>query len=154
MTEVRVVVAGVGLIGRRHVEAIRRAGGVTLAALIDPDAAVGHLADVPWFPSLESLPAGVADGVILATPNGMHVDGGLVCIDKGLPVLVEKPLATDVAGARRLVEAGEAAGIKVLTGHHRRHNPLIAAAKTMINSGEIGRVVSVQSMFWLRKPDD
>lgn len=153
MTDVRVAVAGVGLIGRRHVEAIRHTDGVTLAAIVDPDHRTRSVAEVPWFPTLAELPAGSVDGVILATPNGMHVDGGLACVAMGLPVLVEKPLATDVAGARRLVDVAEAHGVAVLTGHHRRHNPLIAAAKAMIESGEIGRVVSVQAMFWLRKPD-
>ncbi|MEX2423842.1 MAG: Gfo/Idh/MocA family oxidoreductase [Acidimicrobiia bacterium] len=154
MNDVRLAVVGVGLIGRRHVEAIHRSAGVTLAAIVDPDHRTREVADVPWFPTLAELPAGSVDGVILATPNGMHVDGGLASIAMGLPVLVEKPLATDVAGARRLVDVAEAHGVAILTGHHRRHNPLIAAAKSMIDSGEIGRVVSAQAMFWLRKPDD
>ena len=95
-----------------------------------------------------------ADGVILATPNQAHVEGGLACIAAGLPVLVEKPLATDLADARRLVEAAEAAAMPLLTGHHRRHNPLIAAAKAAIVAGELGTLVSVNAMVWLMKPDD
>jgi predicted dehydrogenase len=100
------------------------------------------------------MPDGLTDAVILATPNALHVDGGLACIARGLPVLIEKPLAVDVAGARRLVEAAASAGVHLLVGHHRRHNPIIATAKEIIESGAIGRVVSVQGMFWLRKPDD
>jgi predicted dehydrogenase len=154
VNDVRLAVAGIGLIGRRHVEAIHRAAGVRLAAVVDPDDDARHTADVPWFPNLAELPPGTVDGVILATPNAAHVDGGLACVAMGLPVLVEKPLATDTAGARQLVDVAEAHGVALLTGHHRRHNPLVAAAKAIIDSGEIGRVVSVQSMFWLRKPDD
>ena len=100
------------------------------------------------------MPEGLADGVVLATPNGLHVAGGLACVARCLPVLVEKPIATDVAQARMLVEAGEVAGVAVLVGHHRRHNPLIAQAKTMIDAGRIGAIVSVQAQFWLVKPDD
>ncbi|HSJ28542.1 MAG TPA: Gfo/Idh/MocA family oxidoreductase [Acidimicrobiia bacterium] len=157
MDEVRIAVVGVGLIGRRHVAAIGAASGVRLAALVDPASPARSLGDelgVPWFPDLGELPEGLADGVILATPNAMHVDGGLACIARGLPVLIEKPLAIDVSGARRLVEAAAAAGVQLLVGHHRRHNPIVATAKEVIESGEIGRVVSVQGMFWLRKPDD
>jgi predicted dehydrogenase len=62
--------------------------------------------------------------------------------------------AQNVAAARGLANAAQAAGIASLTGHHRRHNPVIAAAKAMIDSGKIGPVVSVQAQFWLCKPDD
>lgn len=67
----------------------------------------------------------MVDGAIVATPNQFHVEHGLRLIDHGVPVLIEKPLASDVAGARKLVVAAEAAKVPLLTGHHRRHNPLI-----------------------------
>lgn len=154
---VRIAVAGAGLIGLRHIAAIEAASGAVLACVIDPDTGARDVAmaqGVPWFASLDAMPDGLADAVILATPNRLHVAGGLDCAARGLPMLVEKPIATDVAEARALVEAAEAAGVPVLVGHHRRHNPLIAAAKAMIEAGRIGPVVSVQAQFWLCKPDD
>ncbi|MBW6506545.1 MAG: Gfo/Idh/MocA family oxidoreductase [Rhodobacteraceae bacterium] len=158
MTPARIAVAGAGLIGKRHVQAMAQAAGARLAAIVDPMPAAAEYAaalGVPYFAGLDAmLSAGVAGGVILATPNQMHVEGGMACVRAGLPVLVEKPLATDVVEARRLVEAAEAAGVPLATGHHRRHNPLIAAAKAMIVAGDIGTPVSVHSMFWLMKPDD
>ena len=158
MTESRIAVAGAGLIGRRHVAAMKQAAGARLAAIVDPLPAAADFAaaeGVPYFSTLEAMLAtGVAGGVILATPNALHVEGGLACVRAGLPVLVEKPLATDVAAARVLVEAAEVAGVPLAVGHHRRHNPLIAAAKEMILAGEIGTPVSVQAIFWLMKPDD
>ncbi|WP_372837678.1 Gfo/Idh/MocA family protein [Phaeovulum sp.] len=158
MTAARIAVAGAGLIGKRHVQAMAQAAGAQLAAIVDPMPATADYAaqlGVPYFSTLDAMiSAGVAGGVILATPNQLHVEGGLACVRAGLPVLVEKPLATDVTEARALVEAAEAAGVPLATGHHRRHNPLIAAAKAMIVAGEIGTPVSVQSMFWLMKPDE
>lgn len=154
---VSLVVAGAGLIGRRHAAAIARAAGVRLAGIVDPAPGARALAGelgVPAWGDLAEMPAGAADGVILATPTQAHVEGALACIARGLPALVEKPLAADLAGARRIVEAGEAAGIPLATGHHRRHNPLIAAAKAMLEAGAIGRVIAVHGMFWLLKPDD
>ena len=154
---IRIAVAGAGLIGLRHIAAIGAASGAALACVIDPDAVAQDVAraqGVPWFSGLDAMPEGIADGVILATPNRLHVAGGLACVARRLPLLVEKPIATDVAEARALVEAAEAAGVAVLVGHHRRHNPLIAAAKAMIDAGRIGPVVSVQAQFWLCKPDD
>jgi predicted dehydrogenase len=155
---VRLAVAGAGLIGKRHVAAIAQCPEADLVAIVDPMPAAADYAaglGVPYFTDLPALfAANLAEGVILATPNNMHVDGGLACVAAGLPALVEKPLATDLGEARRLVEAGEAAGVPLLTGHHRRHNPLIADAHARIKAGEIGQLVSAHAMFWLAKPDD
>ncbi|MBS0123903.1 Gfo/Idh/MocA family protein [Thetidibacter halocola] len=152
----RIAVVGAGLIGRRHISALRLAEGVTLAAVVDPDPAAQDTApDVPHFQTLDAmLAAGVADGVILATPNRLHKGGGLACIAAGLPVLVEKPLADTLADARALVEASEAASVALAVGHHRRHNPLIAKAKALIDEGALGRIAAVQGAAILRKPED
>lgn len=155
---VRLAVIGAGLIGRRHAAAIRAADGVTLAAIADPAEAGRAYADtfpVRWFASLdEALDAGGIDGVILATPNQAHVEGGLACVRAALPTLIEKPIATAVADGRRLVEAAEAAGVPIATGHHRRHNPLIAKARDLIDEGRLGTIVTVHGSAWFMKPDD
>ncbi|GHF43854.1 Gfo/Idh/MocA family protein [Seohaeicola zhoushanensis] len=155
---VPIAVVGAGMIGRRHAEAIFAAPGVSLAAIADPAPGAREVAEglgVPCYPGLDHLLAArVADAVILATPNQMHVEGALACIAAGLPVLVEKPLASDLDGARRIVAAGEAAGVPVATGHHRRHNPLIARAKALLDEGRLGQVATVQGTTWFLKPDD
>ena len=69
----------------------------------------------------------------------MHVDGGLECVAAGVPVIVEKPIGDTVEGATRLVEAGEAAGVPVLTGHHRNYSPIMAKAREIVRSGGSGR---------------
>lgn len=156
--DVRFGVAGAGLIGKRHVEAIAQVNGASLACIIDPMAAAAEYAGalgVPYFATLEeALAAELCDGMFLATPNALHVEGGLACVNAGIPTLIEKPLDSDVVAARGLIEAADTAGVTLLTGHHRRHNPLIEQAKAAISSGELGRVVSSHAMFWLAKPDD
>ena len=94
------------------------------------------------------------DGIILATPTRLHVEQGLTCIAAGIPVLIEKPLADSLEDARKLVEKADRAGVQVLVGHHRRHNPLIKKAKAMIEEGKIGDVRAVQGTCWFYKPDD
>lgn len=94
------------------------------------------------------------DGLIIATPNQLHVEHGLQAVEAGLPALIEKPIADNVAAAARLVNAAKAANVPLLIGHHRRHNPLIANAKAKIDNGALGRLVAVHGMFWLCKPDD
>ena len=152
----RILVAGAGLIGRRHVDLVARQGG--LSGIADPAAGaaeVARAAGVPHFADLDEALAKLSpEGVILATPNQLHLDHALACIAAGVPVLIEKPVADTVAAAEAIVAAAEAAGVPVLVGHHRRHNPLIAAAHAAIRGGQIGRVVTVAAQFVLIKPDD
>ncbi len=158
MSPVTLAVVGAGLIGRRHVAAIAASGSARLDAIVDPSPAAeifAASAGATWFRDLaQMIAAQRPDGVILATPNAMHVEQGLECVAAGLPTLVEKPIATDVFDGLRLVDAAERAGAPLLVGHHRRHNPLIAAAKSKIEAGALGRIVAVNAMFWLMKPED
>ena len=100
MSRVRIAVAGAGLIGRRHVEEIQRSSSAELAAIVDPAPAAAELAadnGARAYRSLDELfAAGLPDGVILATPNQLHVAGGMECVEAGVPVLVEKPLGDTV----------------------------------------------------------
>lgn len=153
----RLAVAGAGLIGARHIAAISRVAGVELAALIDPapfaeDLAQSHGA--AWFADLNAaMDASALDGVVLATPNQAHAAGAEKAIAAGLPVLVEKPITDSVDSATALVAQAEAAGVALLVGHHRRHLPLIAAAREIVSSGQLGQLVSIHAQVWLSKPD-
>jgi predicted dehydrogenase len=155
---VRIAVAGAGLIGRRHVEEVDSSAVARLAAIVEPGPAGSELAgkfSVPLFPSLAELfERDKPDGVILATPNRMHVGGGLECVAAGVPVIVEKPVGDTVEGATRLVEAGETAGVPVLTGHHRNYSPIMATAREIVRSGRLGPIVAVVGTALFHKPDD
>jgi predicted dehydrogenase len=129
-----------------------------LSSIVDPTPAARELAvalKVDWFPSFQDLLSeDRPEGIVVATPNQLHVANGMDCIAAGIPALIEKPLAVDVVAAQALVEASERAGVPLLTGHHRRHNPMIQRAKAEIDSGRLGQIVSLHGMFWLIKPDD
>lgn len=153
----RIAVMGAGLIGRRHAMHVAASPDADLACVIDPHPvgqAVAAEHGVPWTASLDQALTHRPDGVIVATPNQMHMQHGMDCIAAGLPVLVEKPLCDSVANAERLVAAADAGGVPLLTGHHRRHNPLMQRAKQMIDDGAIGRPLVANAMFWVHKPDD
>ena len=159
MTEpVKLAVLGAGLIGKRHAEHVAAEPEAELAAVVDPSP-VGEVVarehDVRWFPSFAAMmDAARPDGVIIATPNQLHVANGLEAMAAGLPALVEKPIADDLAAATSLVEAAEAAGVPLLVGHHRRHNPMMGAAKRAIEEGRLGQVLAVHGFCWFFKPDD
>lgn len=136
---------------------VAAAADADLACVIDPSPtgqAVAEEFGAPWVASLADASAHRPDGVIVATPNQMHLQNGLECIAAGLPALMEKPICDGVADAERLVAAADAAGVPLLTGHHRRHNPLMQKAKQIIDDGAIGRPIVANAMFWLFKPDD
>src|SRR6266436_3123167 len=96
MARVRIAVAGAGLIGLRHIEETQKSQSARLSAIVDPSpkaAEVSSKEGVPLYQSLDELFAkDRPDGVILATPNQLHVEQGLQCIRAGIPVLVEKPV--------------------------------------------------------------
>ena len=158
MAPVKLAIVGAGLIGKRHAEHVAREPGALLSAIVDPSDGGRELAQrlgTRWYRSFaELVAADRPEGVIIATPNQLHVANGLEAIEAGIPAIVEKPLADDLAGARRLVEAAERAGVALLTGHHRRYNPMIAKAKEIVDSGRLGRVLAIHGHFWLMKPDD
>jgi predicted dehydrogenase len=158
MTTVRIAVAGAGLIGQRHIEEIHASSVAQLAAVVDPGPAAPEVAEKFGAPLHRSLAELFAkdrpDGVILATPNQLHVDGGLECVAAGVPVLVEKPIGDTVEGATRLVEGAEAAGVPLLTGHHRNYSPIMARAREIVASGVLGPIVAVVGTALFHKPDD
>ena len=149
---------GVGLIGKRHAEIILKYKDAKLVAVADPDPSAEKYAKeigVSYFKSLSKmLSSSSLDGVIIATPNNLHVEHGIECIKKNIPSLIEKPLASTAQDATIISKASEDSGVPVLVGHHRRHNPIIKAAKKIVDSGEIGDVRSFHANCWLFKPDE
>ena len=113
------------------------------------DRGVSHFTELDACLSATSL-----DGVIVASPNHLHLAHGLACLNAGIPVLIEKPLADTAAAGNELVDRSRETGVPILVGHHRRHSPLIAAAKQVVREGRLGKIVAVNGMFWLHKPAD
>jgi predicted dehydrogenase len=155
---VKLAVLGAGLIGKRHIQHVLQEPEAILSAVVDPTAAgqkIAEEAGVRWFASFADMVAiDPPDGIIVATPNQVHVQNGLEAVEAGIPALIEKPIADDIEAGERLIAAAEAKGVPLLTGHHRRHNPMIQKAKEIIDSGRLGQVLVVNAMFWLFKPDD
>jgi predicted dehydrogenase len=157
MTRTRIAVAGAGYIGQAHIEAARASSTVELSAVVDPSPAaraVAEAAGVPRYDSLDELFAkGSPDGVVLATPNQLHVAHAMTCIAAGVPMLLEKPIAQTVAEAEALVRAADEAKARVLIGHHRAHSPIMAKARQVVDSGVLGRLVAVMGSATFVKPD-
>jgi predicted dehydrogenase len=151
MTSTRIAVAGAGYIGQAHMGVAQHSATVTLTAVVDPSPLAKEVAaqvGVPCYASLAELFAhDRPDGVVLATPNALHVAHALECMHAGIPCLLEKPIAPTV------VDQVEATGAKVLIGHHRAHSPIMAQAQAVVQGGELGQLVAVMGSATFYKPD-
>lgn len=152
-----IAVIGAGAIGRKHVERTLRHADVQLVAIVDPTPearAYGMSLNIPCYPDHQVMLAECRiGGAIVATPNSTHADIGIACLDAGVPVLMEKPVAESVEQAQRLCERAEQLGIPLLVGHQRRHNPILQRARELIANGVLGRLVSATAMAVWLKPD-
>jgi len=157
MADIRIALVGGGMHAPAHIRGAAGAPGVRLSAIADPSPAakaVAEKAGLPWFAEHHALlAADRPDAAIVATPNVLHVPVALDFIAAGIPVLVEKPIADTVAEARRLADAAQAAGVPLMVGHHRRHNPIIRRARQLIQDGALGRLVSAAVLATFLKPD-
>lgn len=145
-----IAIVGAGLVGERHARLAARKG--VLGCLVDPVPRPDLAAEL-GVPQLDTPPEGTT-GAIIATPNHTHAEATLPLLARGIPCLVEKPLAGTSADARRIVEAEARTGTPVLVGYHRRHNPIITRAKEIIDAGTLGRLTVIDAKFWLVKPAD
>ncbi|PLC04265.1 gfo/Idh/MocA family oxidoreductase [Variovorax sp. RO1] len=158
MSKLPVAVIGAGLIGKTHIDRALKCPDVELVGIADPTPAAAEFAralGVPCFPDHASLLAEAKPrGVVVATPNATHARITVECLEQGAAVLVEKPIADTLEDGRRICEASRAAGLPVLVGHQRRHNPIMRKAKAIVGAGTLGRPVSATVLCTWLKPRD
>jgi predicted dehydrogenase len=138
----RVGVAGIGYWGSKHVRTMRSLDSVSQVAIIDPSAEriakLRHtFPEVDSFPDLESaLPS--IDALVIATPPSTHAPLACVAMDAGKHVLVEKPFATGLGDAHRMVEMSRERGVTLMVGHTFEYHSAVWALREMIARGELG----------------
>ncbi len=154
----RIAVAGAGAIGKDHIRRILDSPTCRLANLVDPEPSTAGLArelGVAHFTDLgQMLKTDRPDGVVIATPNQVHAANALTCIDAGLPVLLEKPVADSLKAAEELLADAESKHAVILVGHHRTHSPIMRQAVETVRSGALGDIVAVTGTALFCKPDD
>lgn len=157
MKPLRIAVLGAGMIGRRHIETILACpASAELAGVADPvlgrEAFPGVTA--PFFrDAIELLDRTKPEAVVIATPNTLHAPQGIECARRGLPFIVEKPVTDTLDAAAELLRAVRNAGVATLVGHQRRYLPPLRAAREMISTGRLGRLVGATILWATRKPD-
>lgn len=144
MNRLRAGVIGAGAMGRNHVRVVHGLEDVDLAVIADtrgdPEGIARGAAVVT---TLEQFLTYDLDMAIVSVPTSHHLEIGLALADAGVHTLVEKPLAPDIADARRLVDAFETADLVGCVGHIERYNPALRELRRRLEAGELGDVVQL-----------
>jgi myo-inositol 2-dehydrogenase / D-chiro-inositol 1-dehydrogenase len=147
MSDLRIAVLGVGMMGADHVARITsRISGARVAVVNDylPEKAAEVAAAVPGArvtnDPLDAIAADDVDAILLATPGPTHEKQLLACLERGKPVLCEKPLTTDSTSSLEVVRQEAALGTPLIqVGFMRRFDPEYQQLKALIDGGELGQ---------------
>jgi predicted dehydrogenase len=147
-----------GLIGTPHAQTLQKVDECELVAVADVDEqyreAAAKLGAKYYQDYAEMIQMENLQGVIIATPNHLHVSMGIACAQRRLHLFVEKPIAPNLADADRLIESAKHHKVHILVGHQRRFNTLVEKAREVVRSGELGKLVGVSITWALLKPPE
>jgi predicted dehydrogenase len=144
---VRVAIVGAGVRGRLFARALGDQSDVLVTGFAEPNGvtatAVHEETGLPVFASHRELFEQTApDAAIIATPDFAHRDAAVDAAERGLHILLEKPVATNLADARAIEEAITRAGVQCMVGFENRWNPHCVRAHEAVEQGNLGRVIS------------
>jgi predicted dehydrogenase len=136
--------------GRNHLRVISSHPDTILAAVADPtaevlEAAVAQTRARGFADPLVMIATAELDGVVVAAPTNNHSALALAAIERGLPVLVEKPLAATVDDAIAIVAAARKRGVRVQVGHVERYNPAVLEMGRLIRAGWLSTIYAITS---------
>jgi predicted dehydrogenase len=150
---VNVAVIGTGMLGQFYARICSQMSGVAVVALCDSLAerveplattlGAGAYPDADYRRMLAEHPE--IDGVVVCTPEDSHVDPALAVLEAGKHILVEKPLAVTVDGARRIVQAAGESDVITMMGYSLRFDARYAAMKHAVAGGEVGDVIHISA---------
>jgi len=146
----RAAVIGLGAMGANHARVYGEIDGVELAAVADTDAArlaacTAGRAARGYHDYRRMLDEERIDVVSVCVPTQAHLDVAADVIARGVPLLVEKPLAATLEDGRRIAELARDAGVLLTAGHIERFNPAVVELKRRLRAGELGRVFQVHA---------
>jgi predicted dehydrogenase len=132
LNKIRVAVIGAGVFGRHHLRVLSQSLNATLVGVVDanPERAAMAAAEhnCLTFATLGELEGNV-DAAVVAVPTSLHSEVGCELLKSGIDLLVEKPIAADLASAKRLVDTAAEHERILQIGHLERFNPAVAALK-------------------------
>jgi predicted dehydrogenase len=137
----RVGVVGVGVMGSNHARVLADMPGVKLAGIADPERKqrdfVSGALGCPSYSDVDELLASGVDALTIAAPTHLHRGLALASIERGVHVMVEKPIASSVEEGNTIIAAARLAGVTLMVGHVERFNPAVEAIKEAIRHEDI-----------------
>jgi predicted dehydrogenase len=136
--------------GRNHLRVLSSMPGCRLVSVADPveaavESAVAACGAQGFREPLAMVEEAELDALVIAAPTTAHVALALAAIARGIPVLVEKPLAGTVDEALRIVEASRAKGVPVQVGHVERFNPAVLELGRLLEAGWLSSIYAIAS---------
>ena len=140
---IKIAIVGTGAIVGPHISAIKELDCCTLVALCDlNEERVSKLAEengVPYFLDYKEIPEKVdCDAVILNLPHGLHAPVSVFFLERGINVLVEKPMANTASECDEMIAASKKSGAKLAVAHVQRYFKANMKIKEIVDSGELG----------------
>ena len=154
--KIKLAIVGLGSIGKKHLEAIKKVQDTQLIGIVDKNVDVTSNLNIKanfYHCTKELFKSEELDGVIISTPNSSHLEDGLEAIKNNCPLLIEKPVTTSSKDTLRLIRESKNNNVDILVGHHRRHNPIMNKAFEIIKNNQIGKVRTVHVHCQFYKPD-
>ncbi len=151
----RVAVAGLGKMGIMHSAVISALPEAHIVAVADPQAQLASYVrslgiEAPFYTSVEQmLDATAVDAVMVCTPAAAHLPAARVCVERGVHVFVEKPLADTLENARRMVDLVKDPSIVHAVGYMKAHYPLYQKMRALVQQGTLGQVYQCHCALYL-----
>ncbi|GAA1392490.1 Gfo/Idh/MocA family oxidoreductase [Pseudonocardia kongjuensis] len=144
MSDLRVGIIGLGMMGRHHARVVRETSGVELVAVADPFGDVhGVAGPLTALENVHQLIEAGIDMAVCAVPTAQHEAVGLALAEAGVHTLIEKPIAHSVEAGERLAEAFTARGLVGAVGHVERYNPALQSLRARMANGDLGEIYQI-----------
>lgn len=143
---------GYGHIGKVHRQAIEETEDAELVSIIDMNLQDDDYG-VPTYKTLESFLTSdkETDVVIIATPNGLHREHAIRCLNVGKHVLIEKPMALNTERAQEILTVAENKGLRVFSSMQLRFSPPVSYVKKLLENNSLGEIYMVNiQCYWNR----
>lgn len=133
---INIAIIGYGVMGRHHFRVLETMNTAKVIAVCDPN--ISELPESRLYHDIDvMLSEEAVDAAILSTPTSLHKEIGLKCIEKGIHLLIEKPIASNSDDGRKLKECASRNNTKLVLGYVERFNPVVLALKEEIRNKEI-----------------
>ena len=141
------LIAGLGSIGRRHLNMLRELGQGDIVLYRTHQSTLDdeELAGIPVYTDFRDALSLKPDALIVANPTSLHMDVAIPAAEAGCHILLEKPISDDLSRVNELRRAAQKSGSRILVGFQFRYHPTLNKARDLIQEGALGQILSFHS---------